>query len=121
MTQAVRFLMLFEAVTFIVASLVHSGVSIEGYQHPEARSEGVIAIVLLAGAALTWVRPTWTRGAGLVTQGLALIGALIGVFTNAIGTGPRTLPDIAYYLAIVAVLALGLSLASWARPARGSE
>ena len=46
---------------------------------------------------------------------MALLGTLVGVFTIAIGVGPRTLPDIAYHVAIIAVLVGGLILA-WRAP-----
>jgi hypothetical protein len=42
--------MVFEAVSFITASLIHSGVLVSGYEHEQARTaEGVIAIVLVVG------------------------------------------------------------------------
>jgi hypothetical protein len=86
-TRAIRLFMLFEAATFVAASLVHAGVLITGYEHREARiAERVIAIALLAG-----------------------------VFTIAIGIGPRTAPDIAYHVGIVLVLACGLVVAARAR------
>jgi hypothetical protein len=105
----IRIFLLFEAATFIAASLIHSGVLIAGYEHQQARiAEGVIAIVLLLGAALTWIRPAWTRLAGLAAQGFALLGTLVGIFTIIVGVGPRTIPDIAYHLVIVVVLVWGL-------------
>ncbi len=109
MRQTIRILLLFEAATFVAASLVHSGSLISGYEHRQARiAEGVIAIVLLVAVALTWIRPAWTRQAGLGGQAFALLGTLIGVFAILIGVGPRTLPDIAYHVAIVVVLLGGL-------------
>jgi hypothetical protein len=116
MTNTIRLFMLFEAATFVVAALVHSGVLTQGYQHQEASTaEGIIAIVLLVGVALTWVRPAWTRQAGLAAQGLALLGTLIGVFTIAIGVGPRTVPDVVYHIGIVIVLIWGLIVAARAQ------
>jgi hypothetical protein len=104
--------MLFEAATFIAASLIHSGVMIAGYEHQKARiAEGVIATVLLVGAAFSWVRPAWTRQAGLAAQGFALLGTLVGIFTIIVGVGPRTVPDVAYHVAIVVVLVWGLMFA----------
>lgn len=112
MMHVIRLFMLFEAATFVVASLIHSGVLITGYEHDQARiAEGVIAIVLLGGVALTVIRPAWTRQVGLAAQAFALLGTLVGVFTIAIGVGPRTVPDIAYHVAIVAVLVWGLVIA----------
>jgi hypothetical protein len=105
--------MLFETATFLAASFIHSGAMIAGYEHQQARiAEGVIAIVLLVGAALTWIRPAWTRQAGLAAQGFALLGTLVGIFTIIVGVGPRTVPDIAYHLAIVVVLVWGLIFAN---------
>ena len=109
MAGAIRLFMLAEAATFVVAAAVHGGLLTGGYEHREARSaETAIAIVLLAGAMLSWIRPARTRTAGLAAQGFALFWTLVGVFTIAVGVGPRTVPDIAYHIAIVAVLIWGL-------------
>jgi predicted ferric reductase len=109
MMRAIRLFMLFEAATFAVASLVHSGVLISGYEHYRAHiAEEVIAIVLFGGLASSLIRPAWTRKAGLTAQAFALLGTLIGIFTIAIGIGPRTLPDITYHVTIVIVLVWGL-------------
>jgi len=107
--NTIRSFLLFEAATFVVAALIHSGVLIDGYEHEKARiAEGVIAIVLLAAAASTWIWPACTRKAGLAGQTFALLGTLIGIFTIVVGVGPRTVPDVAYHVAIVAVLIWGL-------------
>lgn len=112
MERTIRTFMLVEAATFIVASLIHAGALITGYDHRNARiAESVIASVLLAAVVLSWIRPSWTRRAGLVGQGLALVGTLIGVFTIVVGVGPRTVPDIVYHVVIVAIVACGLAVA----------
>jgi hypothetical protein len=49
------------------------------------------------------------------SEAFALVGTLIGVFTIMIGVGPRTLPDVAYHFAIMAVLIWGLVVAVRAR------
>ena len=109
MTRTIRTYMLVEAASFGVGALVHSGAFIAGYEHEKARiAETVIAMVLVCGLALTWIRPDQTRSVGLAAQGFAIVATLIGVFTIAVGVGPRTLPDIAYHLGILCVLALGL-------------
>jgi hypothetical protein len=111
MSRTIRLLLLVEAVAFLGASLVHSGHLVTGYEHSQARiAEGVIGIVLLAGLACTWIRPAWTRGAGLAVQGFALAGTLVGAFTIAVGIGPRTAPDIIFHAALVILLAWGLAV-----------
>lgn len=116
MTQTIRFFLLVEAATFILASLIHAGVFISGYEHPQARiAEGVIATVLIVGLILSFARRAWTRWLGLVAQGFALLGTLVGLFTIVIGVGPRTAPDIAYHAAILMVLGWGLIVTARAR------
>jgi hypothetical protein len=66
---------------------------------------------LLAGTTLTWIRPASAHFAGLSAQGFALLGTLVGIFTMAIGIGPRSVLDVVYHVAIVAVLASGLVVA----------
>jgi hypothetical protein len=39
-----------------------------------------------------------------------LVGVGIGLFTIAIGVGPRTVPDIAYHLGVLVPLGAGLAL-----------
>ena len=119
--RGIRLFLLFEATTFVVAALSHFGIFVSGYEHRAAgTAESVIAAVLLVGWATTWVGPTFTRGIGLAAQTFALLGTLVGLFTIAIGVGPRTVPDLAYHVSIVAVLIWGLVVAkrtpSGARP-----
>ncbi len=95
MTRVTRLFVLIEGITFIIAALTHFGVLIGGYEHHLAgRAESVIGIVLLAGLALTWIRPAWTRGIGLAVQAFALFGTFVGIFTIVVGIGPRTVPDV---------------------------
>jgi hypothetical protein len=98
-----------EAVAFAVASLIHGGHVIPGYAHRNAHiAEAILAIVLFAGLAVTVVAPDHSRRAGLLSQGFALLGTLVGLFTIAVGVGPRTLPDVIYHVLIIIVLASGL-------------
>jgi hypothetical protein len=108
----IRLFLLFEAATFVVASLIHHGVLIQGGEHAAAgQAESIIAGVLLAGAAASWLRPRWTRTLGLLAQGFALLGTLVGISTIVIGVGPRTIPDLIYHFGIVIVLVWGLAVA----------
>ena len=114
--QRIRVFLLVEAGTFLVAALSHVGVLLDGYEHrPAAIAESVIALALLVGVTSSWVRPAWTRAAGLAAQSFALLGTLVGLFTIAIGVGPRTTADIVYHVGIVAVLIWGIVIATRAR------
>ena len=113
MRTTIRLFLLIEGVSFLAAGLVHRGVFFSGYAHQQASiAETSIAIVLLAGLGLTWIWPAHTRLIGLVAQTFALLGTLVGVFTIAVGVGPRTAPDIAYHLTILAVLMWGIVVAA---------
>jgi hypothetical protein len=104
--------MLIEAAIYGAAALVHAGVLAEGFEHRQARiAETIIAVVLLAAAGAAWVRPAWTRRAGLAGQGFALLLTLVGLLTIALGIGPRTAPDIVYHIAVVVMLICGLAIA----------
>lgn len=117
--NTIRAFMLFEAVAFLAASCIHLGLFVQGYEHREAHiAETVIGTVLLIAIIVATFRPSSTRAAGLVGQGFALLGTLVGLFTIAVGVGPRTVPDVAYHVAIVAVLIWGLMVAKRARGAR---
>jgi hypothetical protein len=116
MTQTIRLFLLLEAAAFVAAASVHFSLVIAGYEHRKAGvAESVIAAVLILGLAVTSLGRTWTRRVGLAAQAFALVGTLTGVFTITIGVGPRTLPDVAYHFAIMAVLIWGLVVAVRAR------
>ncbi len=59
---------------------------------------------------LSWIRPSWTRKAGIAAQGFALVGTRVGVFTIIVGVGPCTTPDVVYHIGIVAGLLWGLTV-----------
>ena len=64
------------------------------------------------GAALSFATPTQTaRSAFLGAQAFAALGVCVGLFTIAIGVGPRTVPDVVYHVAILATLIAGLACA----------
>ncbi len=116
MMQTIRLFLSVEAAAFITAASVHFGLLIHGYEHQKAgTAESVIAAVLVVGLAWAMIRPRSTRVAGLGAQAFALFGTLVGIFTIAIGVGPRTPPDIAYHVGIVLVLVSGLVVAARAR------
>lgn len=117
--RAVRIFVLVEGAAFAAAASVHLGLLAHGYEHQAAgTAETVIAAVLLVGFGLTWAWPRATRGIGIGAQAFALFGTLVGIFTIAVGIGPRTPPDIGYHVGIVIVLVWGLVVAARARQVR---
>ena len=117
MARLVRSLLALEAVAFLAAALVHSGVLLRGHEHARAATaETVIGVVLCAGLATSLLAPAASRAAGLSAQGFAFVGTLVGLFTIAVGVGPRTAGDLVFHAAILALLAVGLARC-WRRPA----
>jgi hypothetical protein len=117
MAISFRSLMLLESMTFLAAAAIHAGLLVGGYEHREARiAETVIAAVLLAGVIVASFGPVWARRAGLVAQGFALAGTVVGIITIAVGIGPRSFADIIYHVIILCVLIYGVILAVRARP-----
>ena len=113
MQQVLRLFLLLEGASFVLAGLVHFGVLARGFEHRSAAiAESVIGAVLLVALALAWRLPAWTRTVGIVAQGFALLGTLVGAFTIAIGVGPRTVPDVVYHAAILLALGWGLTVAT---------
>lgn len=109
MIGRLRTFLAFEAAAFGVAALTHFGVLFDGYQHHDAAiAESIITLVLLAGLAVSLVRPELTRTAALGAQGFALALTCVGIFTIIVGVGPRTVADVVYHIGIVGVLIWGL-------------
>src|SRR5437016_2128429 len=113
----IRLFLVVAIAVFSIASSIHAGLVLGGYEHDKASiAEGVIAAVMLFGLVGSWLWPQRTRAIALVAEALALLGALVGVFTIALGVGPRTAPDIVLH----AVLIIGLTtalIATWRRQA----
>jgi hypothetical protein len=119
MKRIMRVLLGVEAASFFLAATIHAGMLISGYEHHEAMiAESVIGTVLLGGLVITWLHSRSMFTTAIIVQAFALLGTLVGIFTIIIGIGPRTVPDIAYHISIVVVLAVGLELA---RRGRRSE
>ena len=107
--HVVRIIVLAQAALFALAAVLHSGVIVSGYEHGRAEiAETVIALVLIGGAVMTWVRPHWARLSGLVVQGFALLGTFVGLFTIAVGIGPQTSLDLSIHALMITALAAGL-------------
>ena len=118
MVPVVRSFLFVEAAAFFLAALVHGGVVVRGYEHWKAgTAETVIGAVLLLGLIVSYVAPQSSRTAGLFAQGFALLGTCVGLFTIAIGIGPRTAFDLVLHACFVAILIVGLVLVARAAEA----
>ncbi|HEY7342542.1 MAG TPA: hypothetical protein VH591_16835 [Ktedonobacterales bacterium] len=116
----VRVILLIEAIAFITAGAIHSGLLVViDTHHQAAIAESIIGVVLLIGFGLTWIWPAQTRQIGLVAQAFAALGTMVGLFTIVVGVGPRSVGDIAFHLAILAVLGWGLVVTARSGGIRG--
>ena len=107
--KTIRVFLLVQILLFWVAAAVHAGVLIGGWEHREAATaETVIGSVLLVSLVLTFIVPERMRIIALVAQTFALIGTLVGLFTIAIGVGPRTTPDLVTHALMIIALVMGL-------------
>jgi MYXO-CTERM domain-containing protein len=117
MARLVRSFLALEAVAFLAAALVHSGVLVRGHEHAKAATaEVVIGLVVTTALVATMLAPAASRAIGMSAQAFALVATLVGLFTIAIGVGPRTAPDLVFHAAVLALLGVGLAW-SWRRPA----
>ena len=107
----VRGLLLLQIAIFLALVSIHFGLLIVGYRHRNAGTiESVIAAVLVAGLLLTWTPPPWSRRAATAAQSFGILGVLVGLFTIALGIGPRTTLDLALNAALLLTLIAGLAI-----------
>jgi hypothetical protein len=107
--MSTRLLLAMEAAVFDLAAMIHAGVLMHGYEHARARNaEAIIGAVLLVGLLLTAIVPARLRPIALLVQVFALVGTLVGLFTIAIGVGPRSVLDVTLHATMVTLLAYGL-------------
>jgi hypothetical protein len=125
-SRLIGVLMLLEAGTFTIASLIHFDLALPlGFTtlHGEpftgaAIPEAIIAAVLLAGAIAYLVTSTGGWGLALGTSLFALAGVIVGL--SFILRGPSRPGDLIYHLSILVALlfTIGLLLTPSARPQR---
>jgi hypothetical protein len=106
---AIRILVAFEAVTFLVAASLHLGVTLpfglsEPRILPAAIAEGLAGIFCTGSAFAVLSRKPWAWYAAVAANVLALFGVLLGVWALASGYGPSTNLNGFYHRMVLAAL-----------------
>ncbi len=115
---AIRILVVFDAVVFLPAALLHLGARIRGGFTvlaeprivPAAIVEGLCGVVFALSAYALFTRGAWAWPAAISAHVLALAGVLLGMYALVAGWGPRTTANDVYHRALVLVLVVGLAL-----------
>lgn len=113
MRNTIRLFLLVETLSFLIAGLIHSGLLVAVEIHPQAAiAESTIGAVLLFALIFALAWPAQTRLIGVVAQLFAAFGTMVGLYTIAVGFGPRSVPDVVFHVAILIVLGWGLVVAT---------
>jgi hypothetical protein len=116
MIDRLRVLLAFQAITYVIAGMIHSGAVLDGHKLQAGFiAESLIAAALITGLLVSLFRPAVTRDAALAAQGFALVLTCIGLFLLVVGANPRSVPEFAYHIGIIAILIWGLREA-WQMP-----
>lgn len=112
-----RILILAEALTFAVASLLHLGLAVpiaaalgEALMPQAGVPEGIIGLVLLGGAVASFARGRASWAIVLGTHLFAIGGTLVGMASLAAGLAPRTDANEIYHRVIIVVLVVVTAL-----------
>ena len=117
-----------EAITFLVAALLHAGLTIplgfiqlsEPRIIPAAIVEGLCGTFLAAAAYAAFARRASAWRLTLAAHAFALSGVALGTVALAVGAGPRTVGNDIYHGVVTFTLGMGMFLLQ--RPfARGSS
>lgn len=108
-------LMVVEAITFLLAALLHLGVQFPlGFSEPRiipaAIVEGLCAIFLAVSAYAVFARKTWAWWVAIAAHAFAVAGVLLGITALALGLAPSTVANTIYHRVILAVLVAVLAL-----------
>jgi peptidoglycan/LPS O-acetylase OafA/YrhL len=99
-------LMVFEAATLAIASVLHLSGDVHGRSKPfnadhAGLAEAIIGVVLACGAGMLLRAPDRARNIGLAATGFASIGFAVGLNFTARG---GDIPDVAYHVTLLPVL-----------------
>jgi hypothetical protein len=100
-------LMVAEALTFLLAALLHLGIPLglsEPRILPAAIVEGLCGLLLAGSTYAVVARTTWAWGVALATHLVAVAGVLLGITALALGAGPSTVANTIYHRVILGVL-----------------
>jgi len=108
-------LMVLEAITFLLAALLHLGIQFPlGFSAPQmipaAIVEGLCGIFLAVGGYAVFVRKSWAWQGAVAAHVFAVAGVLLGITALALGAGPSTQVNTIYHRTILVVLVLVLAL-----------
>ncbi len=104
-----------EAITFLLAALLHLGVqlplgSTEPQIIPAAIVEGLCGLFLAVSAYAVFTRRTWAWPIAMAAHVFAVAGVLLGITALALGAGPSTEANTIYHRVILVVLVVVLVL-----------
>ena len=106
-------LMVGEALTFLLAALLHLGIPL-GFSEPRiipaAIVEGLCGLFLAVSTYAVFARTTWAWGAALAAHLFAVAGVLLGIIALALGAGKSTVANTIYHRVILGVLIVVLVL-----------
>lgn len=111
MTTIIRGFVAVQIALFALGAIVHSGLVGQPRDPGAAIAESVIALVLVAGLAISLRNERATPRAALAAQGFALLGTLVGI-TLVLTVGPTKALDVGLHLTMLATLVSGL-LVTW--------
>ncbi len=135
---AIRVLVVFDAVTFLLAALLHLGVRIplaftvlaEPGIRDAAIVEGLAGLIFAVAVYAAFTQQKWAWLAAIVAYVFAFLGVLVGMNALAAGLGPRTVLNTVYHNLMLFLLVAGLVLLATpsagvalghGRPAAGRE
>jgi hypothetical protein len=109
----ITMLMVGEALTFLLAALLHLGIPL-GFSEPRilpaAIVEGLCGLLLAVSLYGVVARTIWAWGAALAAHLFAVAGVLLGIISLSLGLGPSTAANTIYHRVILGVLIVVLVL-----------
>jgi hypothetical protein len=111
----ISILIVLEAITFLLAALLHLGVQLPlGFTEPRIIPativEGLCGLLLAVSAYAVFTRKTWAWWAAISAHIFAVAGVLLGITALALGAGPSTEVNTIYHRVILVVLVIVLAL-----------